>query len=151
MITAIILDSGPLSSLTQRQGVKSADDCRAWVAARLQQNVRFFVPEIIEYELRRELIRAGKSASLARLDLFIHSVSDRLITLNSAALRLAAELWAKIRQSGQPTGDPNHLDIDVILAAQALTMGVPTGQFVVATSNVKHLSRLVAASEWETL
>lgn len=63
----------------------------------------------------------------------------------------AADLWARSRQSGLATGDPKKLDIDVVLAAQALTLGVPTSELVVATSNVGHLSRFVPAQVWSDI
>ena len=56
-----------------------------------------------------------------------------------------ADLWAKARRTGVPTGDPNKLDIDVILAAQALTLPMPQSDIVVATSNVSHISRFISA------
>lgn len=66
---------------------------------------------------------------------------------------LAADLWAQARNAGQSTGDPKKLDIDVILAAQTLTVattsGLPISDFVIITSNVGHLSRFgVVAEEW---
>src|SRR4051812_38089821 len=56
----IVLDSGPLGLLTQRPGVAPADACRAWLAAHSSRGVGIVVPEIVDYELRRELLRAGK-------------------------------------------------------------------------------------------
>jgi hypothetical protein len=43
------------------------------------------------------------------------------------------------------------LDCDVILAAQALTLGVPDGEFVVATMNIGHLAQFVPAEAWENI
>jgi len=43
------------------------------------------------------------------------------------------------------------LDVDVILAAQALNFGGPALHFVVATGNVGHLSRFVPAAEWQNI
>lgn len=75
----------------------------------------------------------------------------RFLPITSPAMLLAADLWATSRQSGQPTGDPKKLDIDVILAAQALTLGVPAGDLIVATSNVAHLARFVPADLWSNI
>jgi hypothetical protein len=63
-------------------------------------------------------------------------------------MRWAAELWAQARQGGYPTAPDPALDGDVILAAQALSLGVPV---VVATANVAHLSRFVPADVWQNI
>ena len=61
---------------------------------------------------------------------------------------MAVELWAKARQEGRPTADSKELDVDVILAAQALSFGAPANDVVVATTNAKHLAQFVAAKHW---
>lgn len=70
MIRAIVLDSSPLGLLMQRPGIRIADACRAWAEQRQQQGVELVVPEIVDYELRRELLRLGNAAAVARLDAF---------------------------------------------------------------------------------
>jgi len=77
------------------------------------------VPAIIYYELKRELLRAGKTLSIRRLDAFIVASPGRYVPIFDEALRLAAELWARAHREGQPTADRKALDVDVILAAQA--------------------------------
>lgn len=63
----------------------------------------------------------------------------------------AAELWAITRQGGRPTADSAALDIDVILAAQALQYQ-REGEFVViATLNKKHLATFVSAEHWKDI
>ena len=63
--------------------------------------------------------------------------------------RKAAEFWAAARKAGTPTAGPQELDGDVILAAQAVTLG--DASFVVATSNVGHLARFVPAELWQNI
>ena len=55
-------------------------------------------------------------------------------------------LAAQARRQGQPTADDKALDGDVILAAQAMTLGGT--DVVIATTNVGHLSRFVPAALW---
>jgi hypothetical protein len=64
-------------------------------------------------------------------------------------MRLAADLWAQARRRGQPTAGDNTIDADMILAAQALSLGVVP--VVVATTNVGHLARFVPAELWHTI
>jgi hypothetical protein len=78
----------------------------------------------------------------------VGAVSDRYIPLTDAALFLAADLWAESRQHGLPTADPKGLDVDVIVAAQSLTLGIPSDDVVVATPNVGHLARFLDAQSW---
>ena len=64
----------------------------------------------------------------------------------------AAELWAQVRQMGQPTADPNALDGDVILAAQTIITAQQRQQeIIIATTNVGHLSRFTTAQHWNDI
>ena len=76
---------------------------------------------------------------------FVNATADRYVPLTDNALRFAAELWAQARRSGRPTADATALDIDVLLAAQALRVG---GTPIVATTNQKHLSQFISALHW---
>ena len=70
MSRAIVLDAGPLGLITNPRATPSAMACREWVVRHLSDGDVFLVPEIADYEIRRELIRAGKTAGIARLDAF---------------------------------------------------------------------------------
>jgi predicted nucleic acid-binding protein len=149
MCRAILLDSGPLGLLMQRHS--AGDDCRRWLADHLLAGDRVIVPEIIDYELRRELIRGNYTAAVANLDAFNAAQVDRYLPLTTVQLKSAAQLWADIRNQGLPTADRHALDVDVILAAQALSLGLPPSLYVIATTNVTHLSRFVPADLWENI
>jgi predicted nucleic acid-binding protein len=110
----------------------------------LNNGVRVILPELADYEIRRELIRAGKINGLKRLET-LRSTLDYLPITTEAMLK-AAELWAQARNRGSQTADDKALDGDVILAAQAITIGEPG--VIVATTNVDHLEQFVAADEW---
>ncbi len=137
----ILLDSYPLGALSHpKPDVAIAE----WAAACRAAGHEIYVPEVIDYELRRELLRANKSVGIANLDALRGAFV--FLPITSPAMLLAATLWSQSRQSGLSTGDPKKLDIDVILAAQALTLGIPNSDFIVATSNAAHISRFVPAA-----
>ena len=145
MSRIVVLDSGPLALLARRNDIPVVVQCNLWLDGLLAQEDRVILPEITDYEVRRELVRLKAFSSIARLDGL--AVKVEYLPLTTAAMRLAADLWAQGRQSGQPTADPKELDGDVILAAQALLLGV--SDVVVATTNVGHLSRYVNAKFWQ--
>jgi predicted nucleic acid-binding protein len=103
-----------------------------------------FIPEISDYELRRELIRAGLQSGIGRLDSLKREL--RYLPLTTATMLRAAQLWAAARNRGRPTADSKELDGDVILAAQAERV-----RAIVATDNVSHLSRFIEARRWEDI
>lgn len=142
----ILLDSYPLGALSHPQ---SDVAMLQWAAACRVAGHVIYVPEVIDYEVRRELLRAKKNSGVRNLDAL--KATFRFLPISSPAMLLAADLWAGSRQSGLATGDPKKLDIDVILAAQALTLGVPLRDLMVATSNVSHISRFVPADLWNNI
>ena len=147
----IVLDSGPLGLLTHPQRNVEVVAITEWMSRCLLSGHRVIVPAIVYYELRRELLRANKAFGASRLEAFASTTPGRYLPLSDEALRLAAELWAKARQQGRPTADVKDLDIDVILAAQALSFGPAPSDVVVATSNPKHLSRFITAQNWNEI
>ena len=147
MSRGIVLDAGPLGMITHRGGVPEVDACKKWLLGHAEKGTRIAVPEIADYEVRRELLRAGKVHGVQRLDALIDTFE--YLPLTTDVLRKAAALWADVRRRGLPTADPKALDADVILAAQA--HAISAAEVVVATTNEKHLSRLVAASLWREI
>lgn len=122
MSQVVLLDTGPLGLVTNPRRSPQSVACAQWLQALVTHDVRVIVPEIADYEVRRELLRAKKERGLARLDALASWLEYLPIT--TAAIRQAAVFWAQARQQGQPTADDKALDGDVILAAQALTLGV---------------------------
>jgi predicted nucleic acid-binding protein len=151
MSRVILLDAGPLGLLTNPKKTSETRAITQWVIDIMAAGHRLIVPAIADYEVRRELERAGQRRGLAQLDAFNLARTDRYLPLSDSALRLAAQLWAQARNAGMPTADPKELDCDVLIAAQALTMRTSTLDLVIATTNVGHLARFVAADLWTNI
>lgn len=143
----IILDSGPLGMLTHRGGSPDIADCKLWVERLLAAGDHVVVPEICDYEVRRELLRIGSLSSIERLDSLARGLE--YLPLNTAMMRDAAVLWAKSRSKGRVTADRHALDGDVILAAQA--MSIQSRSPIIATTNVGHLGSLAKAAKWSSI
>ena len=144
MSQVVLLDAGPLGLVTNPKRSPQSVACAQWLQALVARGNRIIVPEVADYEVRRELLRASKREGLARLDTLVDLLD--YLPLTTAAMRQAALLWAQARQQGQPTADDKALDGDVILAAQAITLG--SMDMVIATTNVGHLTRFVPAALW---
>jgi predicted nucleic acid-binding protein len=140
----VLLDSGPLGLLCHSRRSLVTAACKQWLSSLLARGRRVLVPEIADYEVRRELLRIGRKAAIVRLDAL--ALATEYLPITTTAMRRAAELWGQARQQGQPTAGDNTIDGDMILAAQALTLGAPAA--VIATTNVGHLSRFVQADLW---
>jgi hypothetical protein len=145
----ILLDAGPLGLVTNPRGGAEAAQCSAWLSELLRRGAQVRVPEIADYEVRRELFRAGKTPGVRQLDAL--AVQIGYVPLTTAAMRQAAVFWAQLRQQGQPTAGKDALDGDVILAAQAAILIGMGNTVVIATTNVGHLSRLVPAQRWQEI
>jgi predicted nucleic acid-binding protein len=144
--TVVLLDAGPLGLLASPRNHTQVIACRTWLASLHTAGRRVLVPEIADYEVRRELIRIQSRYALANLD----ALATRLdyLPLCTDAMRLEAGLWAQARQAGHPTASDPALDGDVILAAQAIGL---KARAIVATTNPGHLVRFVAADLWTNI
>ena len=111
-----------------------------WFRAAVREH-EILLPEVADYELRRELLRIGSRRGLQRLDELTREI--RYVPVTTATWRESARLWAYLRSTGRATAADDRLDVDVLLAALALAEDAR-----VVTSNRKHLALLVDACDW---
>ena len=147
MSQVILLDSGPIGLVTNPKLSTEGVACANWLQSMIVAGCRVIIPEIIDYEIRRELLRANKVNGLGRLEQLI--TLGEYLPITTAVMRQAELLWAQARQQGQPTAGDKTIDADVILAAQAMALAV--SDVVIATTNVGHLSRFVKADLWQNI
>jgi predicted nucleic acid-binding protein len=151
MARIILLDSTPLGLACRRRGHARGDACQHWLESIEMARIVVVVPEIADYEVRRELLRIGSRTGLTRLD----ALASRLFydPLTTPIMRKAAEFWADLRRRGLPTAADEGLDADAILAAQAALIGGPGDTVTVATSNLRHLARFpgIDARDWPSI
>ena len=65
MIEVVLLDAGPLGLISHP---RARQEIVEWLARQLAAGVTVLIPEIADYEVRRELLRAGRSKGVKRLD-----------------------------------------------------------------------------------
>lgn len=152
----IVLDAYPLGNAAIAPSVPggtltSSEQCRQWMSDCERSGSVLLVPAIAYYEEVREMKQRQASRQVARLQQFCFDPA-RFVPLTTDHLTEAADLWGQVRRAGQPTSDRHALDGDVILAAQVLSLKLPSDQYVVATRNVQHLIRFgLPADEWQNI
>ncbi|MBI2567211.1 MAG: nuclease [Candidatus Schekmanbacteria bacterium] len=146
MSRVVLLDAGPLGMVAHPRG---NPEIGAWLRRLVRTATVVAVPEVADYEVRRELLRADKPKSIERLDTL--KMSLRYLPITTEVMLQAAAFWAVARRHGQPTAVDAALDADVILAAQAAIQHAPGDEVVIATTNVRHLARLVPAKHWREI
>lgn len=148
MARILLLDSTPLGLACRRHGHTRGDACRRWLdTIRLSGNL-VVIPEVVDFEIRRELIQRRARVGLRLLDSLASGLAYDPLT--TPIMRKAAEFWADVRRRGLPTSGDESLDADSILAAHAALIGSPGDIVTIATSNARHLARFpgIDAQDW---
>jgi predicted nucleic acid-binding protein len=143
----VMLDAGPLGLVTNPKLSPASVACSDWLQALVGRGTKILLPEIADYEVRRELLRANKLRGIERLDALGKFLE--YLPLTTAAMRQAARFWAQARQQGQPTASDKTIDGDMILAGQASVLGETN--LIIATTNVGHLARFTPADLWQNI
>ena len=150
MTHLLVLDSSVVGAITNpKQTSPIIRDCQIWFRRSLERQSIFVLPEIADYEIRRELLRGKKINGLKKLDELKSAIY--YYPIDSEIMLTAAQLWAESRQRGMPTADARELDGDVILAAQAIQLQSKGYEVTIVTTNVGHLAQFVTASHWQDL
>jgi hypothetical protein len=108
MTPIILLDSTPVGLITNPKATPLAIECQQWLNSLLDRQYHVVLPEIINYEVRRELLRANKINSIRRLDTLKSELAYLPIT--TEVMLKAEEMWAQVRQQGKPTADNQALN-----------------------------------------
>lgn len=112
MSSLVLLDAGPLGMATNPNTRPEHERCAFWLRALPSYGYTPVLPEIADYEVRRELIRANKTSGLRRLDvlksrarylpLTTEVLTGQTVIVATANLRhlshlVDARLWTDIR------------------------------------------------------
>ncbi len=89
MAEVVLLDSGPLGMVSHP---RAKADIVSWLIRLVTGGVDVMIPEIADYEVRRELLRAGKRKGVERLDELRGMLG--FVPITSAAMLQAATFWA---------------------------------------------------------
>ena len=149
MSMVILLDAGPLGLITNPRASQETRACNQWLESLALKEIEVKIPEIADFEVRRELLRADKFKGIERLN-DLQKYLD-YVPLTTQTMLKAAQFWAQVRKQGMPTADDKALDGDVILAAQATLIQDEGHEVIIATTNVGHLSRLAQAKTWRDI
>ena len=141
MTRRILLDAGPLGMVANPRANRAA---AKWFKSMLEADCEVMLPEIADYEVRRNLILEGLTDTVRRLDELKKVLA--YLPIDTATMIQAANFWAEARRRRKPTADKHALDGDAILAAQATLAG---GE--VATDNVGHLGQFVETRDWRKM
>ena len=88
---AVLLDAGPLGLVTNpKRSPRSLACANGFSHSSPEESIA--IPEIADYEVRRELLRANKTKGLAQLDAFANLLE--YLPLTTSAMHQAALFWA---------------------------------------------------------
>jgi len=134
----LLLDTAVLGEICHP---KKHSGTRIWAGHAAQQH-DLLISEVVDYELRRELLRIGSQRSLTHLDELGRELE--YVPVTTAHWRTAARLWALARNAGRVNAPPERLEADTLIAAQALSHGA-----IVVTPNFRHFEGIVEARSWQ--
>jgi predicted nucleic acid-binding protein len=142
-VDTVVLDARPLSQIVHP---REFEDITEWFDRVIAAGYRVVIPEVVDYEVRRGLLRIPARKQLAQLD----ALGEALYfsPLSRSVMQDAAHVWAKARNRGQPFTSDERLDGDAILIAQTRALG-DLDHIGVITENVQHLSPFVPAVRWD--
>lgn len=151
MARFIPLDAGVVGLLCSSPMLPEVAACKGWLYGMASAGATIVIPDVTDYEVRREQVRLGAAAKLGRLDRLRSTF--RAAEVTPAAWLKASEFWALVRRAGLPTAHPEALDGDAILAAVAVTLVGDGDTATIATTNVGHLARFpgVDARAWDQI
>jgi predicted nucleic acid-binding protein len=151
----VFIDSGVLGQICNPNISNETTAVKEWLFKQLSRGVRVVSSDICDYEVRRGLILSNQKKptlqGIEKLDEIQQLIE--FLPVDRTTLLIAAQLWADARSSGQPTADDRSLDADLIICAtwQLLAIEQPGRYAIVATTNVKHLSRFAVADRWQNI
>lgn len=142
-VSTVVLDARPLSQIIHP---RQFEEITEWFGRIVEAGYRVVIPEVVDYEVRRGLLRIPARKQLAQLDALGEALY--FAPLSRPVMQDAAHVWAEARNRGQPFTSEDRLDGDAILIAQTRALG-RLDQIGVITENIQHLSPFVPAVRWE--
>jgi hypothetical protein len=129
-----------------------------WFYGLKSRSVRTVTSALCDYEFRRGLLEPSAKANelapgVIELEGLFNTGMLEFIPVSREDSILAAQMWVDAQADGRPTSDKKKIDIDVIISAQCLILQQerPGRKVIMATTNIKHISRYCEAANWQDI
>jgi len=151
----ILLDSGVIGNICNPNPSQMRQQLDNWLFGSIARGAYIASSTICDFEVRRSLKLSEIQGTTITGTPYLDNLNNLIdfIPVDLEITRLAADLWALARRNGIPTAANERLDADLIISAtcQSLAQNHPGRAVIVATTNVKHLSRFVTAATWQEI
>lgn len=152
----VFIDSGVLGILCNPNQSEINAKCEEWLYRLLSQGIRVITSEICKYEVKRSLILAQKKSKykIGGIDK-LEELSDLIefIPITRKEIDIACEMWSNCILNGEKLASENDINFDLIICShwQILTKENPGQEVIIATKNIRHLSRFAKVEKWENI
>ncbi|MGL5132214.1 MAG: hypothetical protein ACRC78_06775, partial [Planktothrix sp.] len=98
MSQVILLDSAPVGLITNPKAMPLAVQCQQWFLSFSQRGYQVILPEIIDYEIRRELLKANKLSGIRKLEELKSEIIYWLNSMNfyTVILKKSTDYWVSL-------------------------------------------------------
>lgn len=150
----ILIDSGILGILSNPNESELNVKCENWLYEKFLRGT-ILTSQVCKYEVKRSLLLNQKrNLQLAGINKLteLENLID-FISITEEDIEIACKLWVKSIIQGIQVAPEKDINFDIMICTQweRLKKENPGREIIIATDNLRHLTRFAQAQSWQNL